>query len=206
MDLFIRYTKIFFFSLLVVIVSFFQVQFPIVQAQSASSSVSSSSSSSTQSAKAFSIKITKGTQSIFDNSLPVSVEVTSGENGDRLEMELSFSNSKLTSTQTAKRTFTSIKANDTKVFEYNLIPNASGDTTAIFKAQLWQNDVNIIQIDSLNLTFDNSLQIVPQTDDYKQNLKNWNTLKLFGLVLLLIVLIFLGYLVYKSTKVWLSKD
>lgn len=199
----LQYIKVLFFTVLLLVALFFQTQLPVVNAQSSSSSSSASNSIPNNS---LSIKITKGTQSIFDNTLPVVVEVTSGVSADRLEMELSFSNAKVTSSQMSKRTFSSIKANDTKVYEYTLTPVTQGDTTAYFKAQLWQNDINLVQVEPLTLSFDNTLQIVPQTDEYKQNLKNWNTLKLFGLVLLLIVIVFIGYLLYRSTKVWLSKD
>lgn len=176
------------------------------QSTSSSSSVSTSSSTSTTIKKTLTTTVKKGTQSIFDNSVPIIVQVTTNFDIDRLEVETTYSKSKYTVKDTATNFFTKIKSGESKTFEYAFTPLIENESKILFKVQAWQNDINIIDIQEIDLKFDKSLQISPQSDEYKQNLKNWNTIKLLIYVVVLLIFLVLGYMFYKSFRIWMSKD
>lgn len=180
----------------------FQSLFTVAFAQS----VSSSTSSSSKGPLIITTTASKGIQSIFDNSLPIVLKITTNFDADRLEIEAVYPSANLNLKDAGVRQFTKVIANDTKTYEYTFTPKKGADSNILFKVQAWQNDVNVVDIEEIQVKFDDDLKVVPQSDEYNQNLRNWNTIRLFIVVLALTIVIILGYMFYKSFLVWMSKD
>lgn len=182
----------------------------ISSSESSEQSISSESSSSKPMGNidvdnVLELELTKNTQDIFSHAQPVILTIKSNIDVERLEVQWSFDekNLKLDSDDTV---YTTVNVGEPRVGTFKFTPKKPSNNRVFVKVTAWQNNINYTQVGYIDLNFDKNLEIVPQTQDYR-NKQTLRTIVELALVIAIIIgLAFFGRSLYRRFKTWYDKD
>ncbi len=170
-----------------------------------SDSSSSSSSSTTSSSKLLNVSLKKQTQNIFTKAEPIEITVLSEIDTDRLQISFTYDNKKLTLNE-KNDGFTSISKNTPTTFVYSFNALVEGTSRVVVKVQAWQNEANYPVTETIDLTFDKNLEIVPQTDQYRTNYTIYQIVMFVVVMIILVIAVFFGLKFGKRFIHWYERD
>ncbi len=151
----------------------------------------------------FELSIVPGVQSIFDKSIPLTLNITSKVDTHRMQLRwelptgISAKNSGVTDWGTVTKgqeISTSITLKPAKLGTYNIVA----------EVQDWRtNEVDTVAIE---ITFDKNLELSPQSDEYYRNKTAWFWAKVgIGIVGVTALIIF-TVLGIKAFQKWMDED
>ena len=170
-----------------------------------STSISNTSSQTGNTTNYFHIELERKTQDIFSKTVPIEIRITSEIDAKRFEISWVYNQKNLKLTNNYE-SFTSIKKDETKTFTYYFTPLKKSENKVLIQVQAWQNDYNYPEIEDLDLRFDDNLEIIPQTDEYKNNQRIWQAVStVIGLLVIVSIIIVLVKLIIRFQE-WYRKD
>lgn len=155
--------------------------------------------------QAFELDISKGTQSIFNDSVPIYLDIQSYIKTTKLQVRWKLPTG-LQSKGNVTAAWGTIEKDGEVSTSIEVTPEKPGTYKLVAEVQAWQADANYVDTVSIDLTFEKDLEITPHTDQYYQNQRTWNIAKIAMIVLGLGLAGVLGVLGYKAFIKWLSED
>jgi hypothetical protein len=152
----------------------------------------------------FDINLEIGTQSVWNNSIPIIIHLTTAIDLDRVEIRASTPSA--IEFEYLGNQYFPVRAGENYVLTSRVFPNRQGNYTLSINAIAWQYDTNFSSSSTVNLQIDENLQITPQTRQYHINL----VLKYILYVILIagagIGLFFASKKGYAKLKTWLMPE
>ena len=102
--------------------------------------------------------------------------------------------------------FTSISKNTPTTFVYSFNALVEGTSRVVVKVQAWQNEANYPVTETIDLTFDKNLEIVPQTDQYRTNYTIYQIVMFVVVMIILVIAVFFGLKFGKRFIHWYERD
>ena len=116
----------------------------------------------------FQIELDVGTQSVWNNSIPIDIYLTPSLNSDRVEIRgntpasLDF--------EYLGGQYFSVQEGETYRLRSRITPQKPGNYRVAINAIAWQYDTNYSSTSTINVQIDEDLKIVPQSSMYQVNL------------------------------------
>lgn len=157
------------------------------------------------SSETFELEIHPLTQSIFDDSVPISLSIKSHIDTEKLEIRWDLPAS-ISQKGKSSNLWGSIEAEETADVTTTITPSEPGTYTIAAEVQAWQADANYVDTISIDLTFDKHLEIQPQTEEYYRNERYWFFAKIGIAIVSVIIVLVAGWFGVKKFNEWLDKD
>ncbi len=152
----------------------------------------------------FEIDLEVGTQSVWNNSIPITIYLTTAIDLDRVEIRAS--NPAALEFEYLGKQYFPAKAGENYVLRSRIFPKRQGNYRVSINAIAWQYDTNFSSSTLVDLQIDENLQVVPQTRQYYINL----VLKYLFYIILIGGIgtgaFFAGKRGFKRFKIWLLPE
>ena len=156
----------------------------------------------TVTSKYFDLVLTRRAQLPFGKKVPYEIQITS--HIDSNQTQILWEVPTTLEVKAKHSEFVSIGKDETKTFKATVTPKRDGTYVVNVSVVSWQHDTNYTNSVKDTLTFDQNLVLQPVSDAYRIG----NILKIFVILVLSGILIFLGYYFAKKSikplKKWLT--
>lgn len=153
--------------------------------------------------KSFELNIVPGVQSIFDKSIPLTLNIKSNVDTHRMQLRWKLPTG-ITTKNSGVTDWGTVKKEQEVSTAITLKPAKPGVYNIVAEVQDWRtNEVDTV---SIKLTFDNNLELSPQSDEYYRNQTSWFWAKIGIGIVGVTAFIILAIFGLKAFQKWMDED
>ncbi len=115
----------------------------------------------------FDIDLEFGTQSVWNDSIPLTIYITPTMDASRVEITADTPTA--LDFQYLGKQYFPVKQEQTYTLRSRIIPKNNGIYTITVNAISWEHDTNYASSNSITLTLDEDLKVTPETPAYRRN-------------------------------------